>query len=107
MRHQSTRAARAAIAVAAFVTDLAGVVPATGVGAVALNVTVTDPSGAGFITVYPCGSRTLVANVNYVAGQTVPNAVIAPVSPTGTVCFYSHATTDLVVDLNGWFAATT
>ena len=88
------------------VTDLAGVVPANGVGAVALNVTVTNPNGAGFITVYPCGARPLVASVNYVAGQTVPNAVIAPVSPTGTVCFYSHATADLVVDMNGWFATT-
>jgi len=26
------------------------------------------------------------------------------VNPTGTVCFYSLAPTDLVVDLSGWFA---
>ena len=30
--------------------------PATGVEAVALNVTVVDPTGDGFITVYPCGT---------------------------------------------------
>jgi hypothetical protein len=86
-------------------TDLAGLVPATGVGAVSLNVTAVDPDDAGFVTVYPCGVRPLASNVNFLAGQTVPNAVIAPVSATGTVCFYSSTATQLVVDINGWFRA--
>lgn len=86
------------------VTDLPGLVPATGVGAVSLNVAVTNPASAGFITVYSCGTRSLVASVNYAAGETVSNAVIAPVSATGTICFYSLKATDLVVDINGWFA---
>ncbi len=80
-------------------------VPASGAGAVALNVTVTDPAAAGFVTVYPCGERPLASNVNYVAGQTVPNAVIAPVSPAGTVCLFTQAATDLIADVSGWFAA--
>ena len=88
-------------------TNLTGVVPATGVSAVSLNVAVTNPAADGFVTVYPCGTRPFVANVNYVAGQTVSNAVIAPVSATGTVCFYSSASTDLVVDVNGYFAGVT
>jgi hypothetical protein len=88
------------------VVDLAGAgIPAAGVAAVSLNVAVTNPDAAGFVTVYPCGTRTLVASVNYVAGQTVSNAVIAPVSATGTVCFYALRPTDLVVDVNGWFSA--
>jgi len=87
------------------VTDLGDLVPATGVGAVSLNVTAVDPSGPGFVTVYPCGEMPLASNVNYRAGQTVPNTVIAPVSATGTVCFYSLAPTHLVVDINGWFRA--
>ena len=82
------------------------VTPVTGVAAVSLNVTVTDPTGDGFVTVYPCGSRALVASVNYVAGQTVANAVVAPVSATGHVCFFTSTATDLVVDINGWFAGT-
>jgi hypothetical protein len=86
------------------VTDLPGLVPASGVSAVWLNVAVDRPRGAGFITAYPCGERKLVASVNYAAGQTVSNGVLAPVSATGTVCFYTHATTDIVVDINGWFA---
>jgi hypothetical protein len=47
-------------------------------GAVSLNVTVTDPVGPGFVTVYPCGERPLASNVNFTSGQTVPNAVITP-----------------------------
>jgi hypothetical protein len=85
------------------VTDLAGLVPASGVDSVSLNVTVTNPTAYGFITVYACGTREAVSSVNYVAGQTVANAVIAPISPSGTVCFYAESATDLVVDINGWF----
>ncbi|HRE02014.1 MAG TPA: hypothetical protein PLV68_12000, partial [Ilumatobacteraceae bacterium] len=83
-------------------TDLAGYVPAAGVGAVSINVTAANPSAAGFITVYPCGTRDFVSSVNYLAAQNAPNAVITPVSATGTVCFFSTADTDLVVDINGW-----
>ena len=43
--------------------------------------------------------------MNYAAGQTVANAVITPVSATGTVCFFSQNLTDLVVDVNGWFTS--
>lgn len=52
---------------------------------------------------YPCGGRPVVSSLNYVAGQTVPNAVIAPVSGSGEVCFYSDANVDLIADVNGYF----
>jgi len=84
-------------------TDLAGYVPTDGVGSVSLNVVVTNTHAAGFITVYACGTMEEVSSVNYDgAGQTVANAVIAPVSANGTVCFYTLAATDLIVDINGW-----
>jgi hypothetical protein len=86
-------------------TDLAGFVPADGVGSVSLNVVVTNPAAAGFITVYPCGALPDVSSVNYSTGQTVANAVIAPVSPSGTVCFHTYAETDMIVDINGWIAS--
>ena len=48
--------------------------------AVVLKVTVTEPVGAGFVTVFPCGSpRPLASNVNFVAGQTVANSVVSGV----------------------------
>ncbi|MCU1394285.1 MAG: hypothetical protein JWM34_2713 [Ilumatobacteraceae bacterium] len=83
----------------------AGGVPATGVSAVALNVTVVDPDAAGYVTVFPCGDRPLASNVNFVAGQTVPNAVVVPVSAAGEVCIFSNTPSYILVDVNGWIGA--
>jgi hypothetical protein len=85
------------------VTGAAGV-PATGVTAVSLNLAVANPVGGGFVTVYPCGAIPTVASLNYLANQVVSNAVIAPVSAAGEVCFYSNVDTDLIADVSGWFA---
>jgi hypothetical protein len=82
----------------------AGGVPASGAGAVSLNVTAVDPVGPGYVTVFPCGTQPTVSSLNYVAGQTVPNAVIAPLSPDGEVCFFSQVDTHLIADVNAWFA---
>ncbi|TDT15306.1 PKD domain-containing protein [Ilumatobacter fluminis] len=74
--------------------------------AVMLNVTAVLPDGAGHVTVFPCGSSMPTAsNLNYVAGQVVPNAVLAKVGAGGKVCFYSHAGVHLVVDVNGYVPA--
>ena len=84
-----------------------GGVPASGVSAVVLNVTVTQPKAAGFITVYPDGAtRPLASNLNFVAGQTVPNLVVAPVGADGKVDLYngSSGTTQLVADVSGYFS---
>ena len=73
--------------------------------AVVLNVTVTEPVGAGFVTVFPCGSpRPLASNVNFVAGATVANSVVSGVGAGGRVCLFTSAQTQLVVDVNGFFA---
>jgi hypothetical protein len=88
------------------ITDLGNAVPASGVAAVSLNVTATNPEGDGFLTVYACGPREEVSSLNYVTGQTVANAVITPVSAAGTICLFSFAPTDAIVDINGWFATT-
>ena len=84
-----------------------GGLPATGVAAVSLNVTVTEGEnpavGGGFVTVFPCGVRPDASNLNFTAGQTVPNAVIAPVSAGGTVCFYVYGTAHLLADVSGYF----
>jgi hypothetical protein len=72
--------------------------------AVALNVTVTEPGGAGYFTVYPCGApRPTASNLNFAAGQTIPNAVVAQVGAGGSVCVYTSTWAHLVVDVNGWF----
>jgi len=77
------------------------------VSAVSLNVTATGTSASkygGYVTAYPCGTRPNASNLNFVSNQTIPNAVIVPVSATGTVCFYVYGQADLIADVNGWFA---
>ena len=80
-----------------------GGVPADA-SAVVLNVAVTGTQAAGYITVYPCGTtRPLASNLNYTAGQTTSNAVIAKVGANGKVCLYTPAATHLIADVNGYF----
>ena len=84
------------------VAGLAGV-PTEGVGAVALNVTATNPAAGGWLNVYGCGTAPFASNVNFVGGQTVANAVLSPVSADGAICISSNIGTDVVVDINGYF----
>ncbi len=84
------------------VAGLAGV-PSDAV-AVALNMTVVNARAAGFATVYPCGQpRPEASNLNYSAGQTVPNLVIAKPGVGGRVCVFSYSTVDLLADVSGFF----
>jgi glucose/arabinose dehydrogenase len=77
-------------------------------GVVALNVTVDAARESGFVTVHACGTALPTAsNLNYIAGQTVANAVVARVGSGGAVCFYTDGATDLIVDVTGVFPATT
>lgn len=79
-------------------------VPADATAAV-LNVTATQPAGPGYLTVYPCGvERPEASNVNFGAGETVPNSVTAAIGSGGEVCVYASAATHLVVDLDGAYA---
>lgn len=85
------------------VTDLTGLVPASGVGAVSFNLTSTRSQGDGFVTVSPCAVDNVVSNLNFKAGDDAANLVVTPVSPTGTICITASAPTDVIVDINGWF----
>lgn len=82
-------------------------VPARGVGAVALNVTAVTPTSASHITVWPAGSsRPNASNLNFAAGRTTPNMVVAKVGTNGAIDIVNAAgQTHVVVDLAGWFAA--
>ena len=82
-----------------------GGVPLTGVGAVALNVTVTEPTASSFLTVWPTGSpRPLASNLNFVAGQTVANSVLTKVGADGTISIFNNTgAVQVVIDVVGWF----
>ncbi len=86
----------------------AGGVPASGVGAVVLNVTETGPSQAGNITVYPSDVAVPTAsNLNFVPGDTRPNLVTVKVSADGNVSLanQSAGSTHLIVDVAGYYLA--
>lgn len=86
------------------VLPLASDVPVAATDAV-LNVTVTEPSGPGFVTVYPCANdRPLASNLNMVAaGQTVPNLVTVSLDDDARLCLYTSVDAHLVADLAGWY----
>jgi hypothetical protein len=74
--------------------------------AAAVNVTVTEPAASGYVTVWPDAlPQPLASNLNYVEGQTVPNAVTVGLGATGAVELFTQAAADLVVDVNGWFTS--
>ncbi len=81
-----------------------GSVPPTA-KAVVLNVTVTQPTGGGYLTVFPNGvARPTASNLNFVAGQTVPNQVIAAVGTGGAINLFNYGgRTHVIVDLMGWY----
>jgi hypothetical protein len=87
------------------VLDVGGV-PASGVDSVALNVTVTGPTTGGWVTVWPEGQgMPLASSLNYVAGQTVANAVTAKVGAGGNIRIAaSGGCPHVIVDVVGWFA---
>ena len=84
-----------------------GGVPGGGVSAVILNVTATEASAPGFITVYPTGqTRPYGSNLNAeTTNQTRPNLVAVPVGAGGRVTLYSQSGTHLVADVAGWFTS--
>jgi hypothetical protein len=87
-------------------TDLPrGIVPADGVGGVSINVTSTRAANDGYLTVNPCGASSGVSNVNFQRGNDRANAVVTPVSASGTVCITASQPTDVIIDVNGWFAS--
>jgi hypothetical protein len=84
-----------------------GGVAATGVSAVVLNVTVTSPTAASYLAVYPTGTpRPDVSNLNFNAGWTGANNVTVPLGANGQVDIYNFAgRTQVIADVLGFYAA--
>ena len=76
----------------------------TGAAAYVLNVAAVDPKADGWLAVYPCDAgRGSTSTVNYRRGQTIANLTVTRSSTTGTVCLYSSANTDVIIDVTGSF----
>ena len=83
-----------------------GGVPATGVGAVVLNLTAINASASGYVAAYPAGAvRTTASSLGFLAAKPTANGVVVKVGSGGKVSLYVSATTDVVADVQGWFPA--
>jgi hypothetical protein len=83
-------------------------VPATGVGAVQLTVTVTGTQATGFLTVWPHGTaRPQASTLNFVSGITVANSATVMVPAGGALDFFngSHAGVQVIADVSGYYAS--
>jgi len=79
-------------------------VPSTA-AAYSLNLTLVPPAAVSYLSVYPTGqSRPVVSTLNDLTGTILANAAIAPAGSGGSIDVFVSNTTDLVVDINGYFA---
>jgi hypothetical protein len=78
-----------------------------GATAVVVNVTVTNTTAPSYLTAFPAGApQPLASNLNYYANSTIPNLVSVQVGSGGAITFFNAAgSTDVVVDLEGYYAA--
>jgi PKD repeat protein len=86
--------------------DGGGPLPAGGITAVTLNLTETNATGAGYVSAYADGTtRPISSNLNYSAGETLSNQVIAPVGTDGEIDLANMATgsADLIADVAGYY----
>ncbi len=74
--------------------------------AYSLNLTAVPHAPLGFLTVWPTGqSQPGVSTLNSYPGQVVANAAIVPAGTGGKVSAFASNDTDLVIDIDGYFAA--
>jgi hypothetical protein len=75
-----------------------------GAKAVVANVTLVGAAAPGYATVFPCGTAPDTSSVNYraVGSEAVSNEVIAQLSPTGSICVFTSAAANLLVDVAGY-----
>jgi len=78
----------------------------SGVHAYSLNVTVVPKGPLGYLTLYPNGqTQPEVSNLNSLDGRIKANAAIVKAGLGGTISIYATDATDIVLDVNGYFAA--
>jgi hypothetical protein len=73
---------------------------------VSVNITVTQPTSAGHLILFPGGTPPGVSNINFRADQTRANNAITSLSATGTLSVadgQSSGTAHFILDVNGYF----
>ena len=76
-----------------------------GAQAYSLNFTAVPRTALGYLTVWPSGrSRPLVSTLNSPTGTVVANAAIVPAGQGGDISVYATDDSELIIDVNGYFA---
>jgi hypothetical protein len=107
-RIADTRAGNGATPIAALSTrnfPVAGTcnIPASA-QAYALNVTVVPRGQLGYLTLWPTGKpQPVVSTLNSLDGRVKANAAVVPAGTNGSVSAFVTDTTDVVIDINGFF----
>ena len=74
--------------------------------AYSLNIAVVPRGALGYLTVYPAGQPApLVATLNSIDGRIKSNAAIVPAGANGAISVFATDTTDVILDINGYFVA--
>ena len=84
-----------------------GLLPSTGITAVAINLTATDETSNGALTAYPDGAtRPTASNLDYGKDTNLANYAVVPVGTDGKIDVYnsSTGTANLVGDVTGYFS---
>ena len=82
-------------------------IPATA-QAYSLNVTAVPAGGLGYLTIWPAGqTQPVVSTLNSLNGAILANAAIVPAGSDGAVNVFVSNATDLIIDINGYFATPT
>jgi hypothetical protein len=73
--------------------------------AYSLNVTAVPHESLGFLTVWPTGeNQPVVSTLNATTGAVTANAAIVPAGTGGDVSIYVSDASDVILDINGYFA---
>src|SRR4051795_8576702 len=75
-------------------------VPQSGVSALVVNVTATDPGGSGFLQAIPTGGAIgQTSTVNYSKGESAATNAIVPLGQAGTISVFTSNTAHILVDV--------
>jgi len=89
--------------------DLGSITPVpVGATSALINVTVDRPQGGWFATVWePRTKRPETSNVNALDGEIIANSSVVPVDASGRMLLFVASTSDVIIDVSGYFVDTT
>lgn len=76
-------------------------------GAYSINVAAILPAEDGFMTVFPTGAvQPTSSDLNFLAGEvtSTANSIVAPAGTGGAISIFVNASTDIILDINGYYA---